>query len=166
VVGVREIKKVHHRIVSSDLIVSLTYCSYDLGVKYAILLGVLTGLLNVIPYLGICISLLISCFIAFATSTPSTCIYVAIGYIAVHVVRKYCSSVCGGSKVKSTHYFFIGILIGEHLWGIAGMFLCIPAIAIIKNFERVQGLQPWGKLGEEEKPNKKKKHIKFPKISH
>jgi predicted PurR-regulated permease PerM len=30
------------------------------------------------------------------------------------------------------HYFFIGILIGEHLWGIAGMFLCIPAIAIIK----------------------------------
>jgi predicted PurR-regulated permease PerM len=56
-----------------------------LGVKYAILLGVLTGLLNVIPYLGICISL-ISCFIAFATSTPSTCIYVAIGYIAVHVV--------------------------------------------------------------------------------
>jgi predicted PurR-regulated permease PerM len=29
-----------------------------LGVKYAILLGVLTGLLNVIPYLGIFISLL------------------------------------------------------------------------------------------------------------
>jgi predicted PurR-regulated permease PerM len=45
-----------------------------------------------------------------------------------------------GSKVKINALFsFIGILIGEHLWGIAGMFLCIPAIAIIKIiFERVQ----------------------------
>jgi len=138
-----------------------------LGVKYAILLGVLTGLLNVIPYLGICISLLISCFIAFATSTPSTCIYVAIGYIAVHVVDgNIVLPFVVGSKVKINALFsFIGILIGEHLWGIAGMFLCIPAIAIIKIiFERVQGLQPWGKLlGEEEKPNKKKKTYKISK---
>ncbi|WP_027378832.1 AI-2E family transporter [Chryseobacterium daeguense] len=138
-----------------------------LGVKYAILLGILTGLLNVIPYLGICIGLLISCFIAFATTTPTTCIYVIIGYVGVHIVDgNIVLPFVVGSKVKINALFsFIGIVIGEHLWGIAGMFLCIPAIAIIKIiFERVEGLQPWGKLlGEEEKPNKKKKKYKISK---
>lgn len=138
-----------------------------LGVKYAILLGVLTGLLNIIPYLGICISLLISCFITFATATPSTCIYVFIGYIAIHIIDgNIILPFVVGSKVKINALFsFIGILLGEHLWGIAGMFLCIPAIAIIKIiFERVEGLKPWGKLlGEEDKPHKKKKSYKISK---
>jgi len=138
-----------------------------LGVKYAILLGVLTGLLNVIPYIGICISLLISCFIAFATGTVSTCVYVAIGYVIVHIIDgNIVLPFVVGSKVKINALFsFIGILVGEHLWGISGMFLCIPAIAIIKIiFERVEGLKPWGKLlGEDEKPNKKKKSYKISK---
>lgn len=138
-----------------------------LGVKYAILLGVLTGLLNVIPYIGIAISLLISCFIAFATGTVSTCVYVAIGYVIVHAIDgNIVLPFVVGSKVKINALFsFIGILLGEHLWGISGMFLCIPAIAIIKIiFERVDGLKPWGKLlGEDEKPNKKKKSYKISK---
>ncbi len=138
-----------------------------LGVKYAILLGVLTGLLNVIPYIGICISLIISCFIAFATGTVSSCVYVAIGYVIVHVIDgNIILPFVVGSKVKINALFsFIGILLGEHLWGISGMFLCIPAIAIIKIiFERVDGLQPWGRLlGEDEKPNKKKKSYKISK---
>ncbi|MCD1115666.1 AI-2E family transporter [Chryseobacterium turcicum] len=138
-----------------------------LGVKYAILLGVLTGLLNVIPYIGIAISLLVSCFIAFATGTVSTCVYVAIGYVIVHAIDgNIVLPFVVGSKVKINALFsFIGILLGEHLWGISGMFLCIPAIAIIKIiFERVDGLKPWGKLlGEEEKPHKKKKSYKISK---
>lgn len=138
-----------------------------LGVKYAVLLGVLTGLLNVIPYLGICIALLISCFIAFATSTPSTCIYVLIGYVGIHAIDgNIILPFVVGSKVKINALFsFLGIIIGEHLWGITGMFLCIPAIAIIKIiFERVDGLQPWGKLlGEEEKPGKVKKSYRLSK---
>lgn len=138
-----------------------------LGVKYAILLGVLTGLLNVIPYIGILLSLLISCFIAFATGTVSTCFYVAVGYVIIHAIDgNIILPFVVGSKVKINALFsFIGILVGEHLWGISGMFLCIPAIAIIKIiFERVEGLQPWGKLlGEEEKPNRKKKSYKISK---
>lgn len=138
-----------------------------LGVKFAILLGILTGLLNVIPYIGILISLLISSFIAFATGTVSTCVYVAMGYIIVHIIDgNIVLPFVVGSKVKINALFsFIGILLGEHLWGISGMFLCIPAIAIIKIiFERVDGLKPWGKLlGEDEKPNKKKKSYKISK---
>lgn len=140
------------------------------GVKYAILLGVLTGVLNVIPYIGILISLVISCFIAFATGAPSDCIYVIIGYIAVHAIDgNLILPFVVGSKVKINALFsFIGILVGEHLWGISGMFLCIPAMAILKIiFERVHGLYAWGMLlGEEEKPNRRKRRYKLSKNVH
>jgi predicted PurR-regulated permease PerM len=132
-----------------------------LGVEYAILLGVLTGLLNVIPYVGIAVSMVISCFIAFATATPITCLYVFLGYLAVHAVDgNIVLPFVVGSKVKINALFsFLGIIIGEQLWGISGMFLCIPALAIIKIiFERINGMKPWGiLLGEGEKESKKKK---------
>lgn len=136
-----------------------------LNVKYAILLGVLTGVLNVIPYLGIAISMLIACFISFATGAASTTVYVFLGYIGIHAIDgNFILPFVVGSKVKINALFsFIGIIIGEHFWGISGMFLCIPALAIIKIiFERVDGLHAWGKLlGEDEKPFKKKRRVKI-----
>jgi len=43
------------------------------------------------------------------------------------------------------------------IWGISGMFLSIPVIAVMKIvFDRVESLKPWGLLlGEEEKPSHK-----------
>lgn len=120
-----------------------------LGVKYAILLGVLTGLLNVIPYVGIGISALIACFFAFATNTPITSLYVLIGYIIIHSIDgNIILPFVVGSKVKINALFtFIGILIGASLWGIVGMFLCIPALAIMKIIaSKVEGLKAWSTL--------------------
>ena len=58
----------------------------------------------------------------------------------------------------------MGVVIGEMLWGIPGMFLSIPVIAIAKIiFDRVESLQEWGMLlGDEEiikKPDKEKAKI-------
>ncbi len=135
-----------------------------LGVKFAILIGVLTGVLNVIPYLGIVISMLIACFISFATGSASTTVYVFLAYIGIHAIDgNLILPFVVGSKVKINALFsFIGIIIGEQLWDISGMFLCIPALAIIKIiFEHVEGLRPWGELlGEEEIITKKKRSVK------
>ena len=39
------------------------------------------------------------------------------------------------------------VLMGAALWGIPGMFLSIPFIAVLKIiFDRIDGLKPWGKL--------------------
>ncbi|MGA9211100.1 AI-2E family transporter [Kaistella sp.] len=137
-----------------------------LGVKYAILLGVLTGLLNVIPYIGILLSSLIACLISFATGGNNT-LFVLIGYLIIHLIDGNITlPLVVGSKVKINALFtFIGLLIGEELWGISGMFLSIPFLAILKIiFERVEGLQPWGKvLGEETKMKKIRKKYKISK---
>jgi predicted PurR-regulated permease PerM len=45
------------------------------------------------------------------------------------------------------------VLLGGALWGIAGMFLSIPFIGVLKIiFDRVDELKPWGKLLGDEVP--------------
>lgn len=137
-----------------------------LGVKYAMLLGVLTGILNVIPYIGIVISGALACLISFATGGDKTLV-VLLGYIGIHVIdANVVLPLVVGSKVKINALFtFIGLLIGEALWGISGMFLSIPFLAILKIiFERIDGLEPWGNvLGENKGKTKPRRKYKITK---
>ena len=47
-----------------------------LGVKYAILLGLIAGIFNIIPYLGITFALVISMLITFATAGAAKVVFV------------------------------------------------------------------------------------------
>ncbi|TWR29331.1 AI-2E family transporter [Mucilaginibacter pallidiroseus] len=122
---------------------------FMIGIKYAALLGIIVGLFNIIPYLGIFTALLLSTLITFATGTISDTITVAISVIGIHAVdANLLLPAVVGSKVRLNALItFIGIILGEMLWGLSGMFLSIPIIAIFKIiFDRVEGLQPWGYL--------------------
>ncbi|PST81913.1 AI-2E family transporter [Pedobacter yulinensis] len=138
-----------------------------LGVKYAVLLGLVSGIFNVIPYLGILFALLISVLITFATAGAAKVLLVVIAFVAVHAVDgNVLMPLVVGSKVKINALFaFIGIILGEMAWGISGMFLCIPFLAVLKIiFDHVEPLQPWGRLlGEEEKPGRKRKTYRITK---
>lgn len=126
------------------------------GVEYAILLGVLTGLLNLIPYLGIFVAMLISIF-ATLTGTPD--ISMIIGVIVVTVVVQLIDNnilvpLVVSSKVEiNAMASIVGIIIGGALAGIPGMFLAIPTIAILKViFDRIAPLKPWGYLMGDDLP--------------
>jgi predicted PurR-regulated permease PerM len=122
---------------------------YIIGIKYAALLGILVGLFNIIPYLGIFTALLLSTLITFATGTLSQTITVAVSVIGIHAVdANFLLPAIVGSKVRLNALItFIGIILGEMLWGLSGMFLSIPIIAIFKIiFDRIDGLKPWGYL--------------------
>ncbi|MDQ0476685.1 AI-2E family transporter [Chryseobacterium sp. MDT2-18] len=170
--GIVEIQKIIKNYISGLFIQIIIVSSLTsillsvLGVKYAILLGVLSGLLNVIPYIGILFSCLIACVISFATGGTHI-LFVLIGYVVIHLIDGNITlPLVVGSKVKINALFtFIGLLIGEELWGISGMFLSIPFLAILKIiFERVEGLEPWGRvLGEETKVKKARKKYKITK---
>lgn len=120
-----------------------------IGIKYAALLGLIVGLFNIIPYLGIFTALLLSVIITFATGTLSDTVTVAISVIGIHAVdANFLLPAVVGSKVRLNALItFIGIILGEMLWGLSGMFLSIPIIAIFKIiFDRIEGLKPWGYL--------------------
>lgn len=136
-----------------------------LGIKYVILLGLLVGVLNVIPYIGIFTALILSVLITFATYDGKHALFVAIAVIIIHLVdSNYLMPKIVGAKVKLNPLMvIIGVIIGEMMFGISGMFLAIPFLAIAKViFDRVDGLQPWGiLLGEEEHtPHKVKRIVK------
>lgn len=132
-----------------------------MGVKYAVLLGLITGIFNIIPYIGIFSSLLISVLITFATAGGTKVLLVIVAFVAVHTLDgNILMPLVVGSKVKINALFaFIGIVVGEMIWGISGMFLCIPYLAMLKIiFDRIDELKPWGLLlGDQHNPNKKRK---------
>ena len=122
---------------------------YMIGIKYAALLGIIVGVFNIIPYIGIFTALLLSTIVTFATGTLSQTVTVAISVIGVHAVDANFLLPAGvGSKVRLNALIsFIGIIIGEMIWGLSGMFLSIPIIAIFKIiFDRIESLKPWGYL--------------------
>jgi predicted PurR-regulated permease PerM len=126
-----------------------------LGVKYAILLGLITGLFNIIPYIGIFTALILSAAATFATSPEQiTVIYVIITLVITHLIdSNILLPIIVGSKVRINALITVlGVIIGEMVWGIPGMFLSIPVIAVLKIiFDRVESLKAWGIiLGDEE----------------
>lgn len=152
------VKKYIAGLFTQMLIVTILTCvAFEIiGIKYAFLLGLLTGIFNVIPYIGIFSALLLSCLITFATMGTTDVLLVLISVVVIHIIDgNYVMPKIVGSKVKINPLVaLLGLVIGEMVWGISGMFLSIPVIAIFKViFDRVEGLKPWGMvLGEDENP--------------
>jgi putative permease len=138
-----------------------------LGVKYAILLGLITGLFNIIPYIGIFTALLLSTLVTFATAGATKLLLVVATIFGIHLVdANILLPLIVGSKVRINALITVlAVIIGESVWGIPGTFLAIPIIAIAKIvFDRIDSLKPWGLLFGDEKdeqhPEPLKKEIK------
>ncbi|WP_448139175.1 AI-2E family transporter [Sphingobacterium siyangense] len=125
-----------------------------IGVKYSLLLALITGVFNVLPYVGIFSSMLIIAILTFATSSFTHVVLVIIALIIIHMIdSNFIVPKIVGSKVKVNSLFaMLSIIIGEMIWGISGMFLAIPILAIVKIvMDRIKELKPWGfLLGEED----------------
>jgi len=129
-------------------------CLSLIGVKYSLLLALITGVFNVLPYVGIFSSMLIIAILTFATSSFTHVVLVILALIIVHMIdSNFIVPKIVGSKVKVNSLFaMLSIIIGEMVWGISGMFLAIPILAIVKIvMDRIKELKPWGfLLGEED----------------
>lgn len=121
-----------------------------LGVKYAILLGVIGAILNMLPYIGGIIAILLPVLIAtvtkdgYSTQFGIIIAYLIIQFIDNNIVFPRFVSI----KVQINALISIVIvLMGNALWGISGMFLSVPFVAVLKIiFDRIDELKPWGKL--------------------
>lgn len=120
-----------------------------LGIEYAILFGIIGGLLNVIPYIGGVVSVSLPMMIALSTKSPSFAVYVLLLWMVIQFAdNHYIIPKIVASKVKINALFsIIVVLAGNALWGIPGMLLSIPLLAIVKLiFDHIESLKPWGFL--------------------
>ncbi len=129
-----------------------------LGIDYAILLGIIGALLNVIPYIGGLVAVALPMIIAFATKDSAWyALYVLVIYYIIQLIdNNLIVPFIVSSKVKINALFsIIVVFAGNALWGVPGMFLSIPLLAIIKLiFDHIEPLKPWGfLLGDARSPS-------------
>ncbi len=120
-----------------------------IGVEYAVLLGIIGAMLNIIPYIGGIVAISLPTLVALATQSPEAAGWVVASYIVIQLIdNNFVVPMIVASKVKINALIsIIVVLIGGALWGIPGMFLSIPLTAIVKVvFDRIEPLQPWGFL--------------------
>ena len=131
-----------------------------IGVKNAVFFAVLCGVLEIVPFIGNIVGTTITVLVAIAQGGDSTLIIgIVVIYGTVQLIQGWIlEPLIVGSQVKINPLFtIIALILGELLWGIPGIFLAIPLIAMFKivsdNFE---SLKPFGFLiGEiETKPIK------------
>lgn len=121
-----------------------------LGVQNAILIGVIGAILNLLPYIGGIIAIALPVLMAtlttdgFTTQLLIIASYALIQFIDNNILVPRIVS----SKVQINALIsIVVVLLGAALWGVPGMFLSIPFIAVLKIiFDRIEGLKPWGKL--------------------
>lgn len=114
-----------------------------LGIRHAVLFGFLTA---IIPYVGIFISALLPISIAWITKGS---VWYPISVIGIFSFVQYLEAnvifpkIVASQLKVSTWATLVAILIGNILWGIAGMILFIPFVSILKIIsDNIPGLEP------------------------
>jgi predicted PurR-regulated permease PerM len=138
-----------------------------IGLKYALLLGFLLAILNVIPYVGALLGSLLPVFVALVTKDSYTAAIAALAVVLVSQAldNNLITPKVVGSSVSINPLASLLALIGfGMLWGVAGMLLAIPLTGMLKVVcDSVPGLEAWGYLlGEEiETPQEKRLHLRW-----
>ncbi len=105
-----------------------------MGIKFAPLLGFLIGLFNMIPYIGAIIAVGISALITLITGGLSQAIWMLIVVIILQQIDANIINpkIIGQSLKISPLLVIFAITVGGAYFGILGMFLAVPAIAVVR----------------------------------
>lgn len=153
---VTQIKSVIQRyliglVIEAVLVASMnTAALLILGIEYALLIGIIGAILNVIPYIGGLVAVALPMIVALATKSTAWYAFYVLGcyYFIQLIDNNYIVPYIVASKVKINALFsIIVVFVGNAIWGIPGMFLSIPLLAILKLFfDHIEHLKPWGFL--------------------
>ncbi|QEC70084.1 AI-2E family transporter [Panacibacter ginsenosidivorans] len=108
---------------------------FALGVKHPVLFGMLCAIMTIIPYIGIFISALLPISVVWLETGN---ILYPVGVIAVFSFVQYLEAnvifpkVVGTQLHVSTFAMLVAIIAGGIVWGVSGMILFIPFVAILK----------------------------------
>ncbi len=120
-----------------------------IGVEYPVFFGFLTGVLLLIPYIGIWMGALFPILLSLITLSPSHALAVVAWVAAAQFIEaNFITPLVVGSKVSMNPMVaMLALLCGELLWGIPGLILALPLTAVMKViFDSIPSLEPYGFL--------------------
>jgi len=132
--------KIFFKFISSQLLdaiivgILVTIAMSIIGVKYAVLLGFMIGLFNIIPYFGAIIAVVISIIITIITGGLSQAIIMALVVIILQQIDANIINpkIIGNSLQISPLLVIFAVTVGGAYFGVLGMFLAVPVVAVLK----------------------------------
>lgn len=132
--------RIFFKFISSQVIdgiivgILVTIAMSIIGVKYAVLLGFMIGLFNVIPYFGAIIAVAISILITLITGGISQTLIMAIVVIILQQIDSNIINpkIIGNSLEISPLLVIFAVTVGGAYFGVLGMFLAVPVAAVLK----------------------------------
>lgn len=127
-----------------------------IGVPNAVVIGVIGGILNILPYVGGLVAIGLAVLMSLITTNDFSQVLLIIG--AYSVIQFIDNNILVprivSSKVQINALIsIVVVLLGGLLWGLSGMFLSIPLVAVCKIvFDRIDDMKPWGRLLGDEVP--------------
>ncbi|MGL5513823.1 MAG: AI-2E family transporter [Sporomusa sp.] len=122
------------QVLISIIIGLMVFCGmHFLGVEYPLVLGLLATLTETIPIIGPIVGAIPAILLAYLAS-PVLAIKVAVFYIILHQIENHLivPNIMGHTIALHPTMIIISLLIGGHLYGIAGMILAVPVAALLK----------------------------------
>jgi predicted PurR-regulated permease PerM len=113
-----------------------------IGVRYPLVLGIMTGLLTLIPYVGLIVSLVVSALVALFSGQPA--IAKVIGVIVLYLSQKIVQAsilepkIIGGQVGLHPVLLIFCLLVFGYFLGFIGMLIAVPATALM-----IAGYDEW-----------------------
>lgn len=122
---------------------------YLIGVQYALLLGVIAAVFNLIPYLGTVIGYGIALIFVLATQSPGLALGVVGQFFVIQFIENniLTPNITGSYVQINPLVTILSLVAGGMVWGLPGMFMVIPYLAMLKIVcENIESLKPIGFL--------------------
>ena len=124
-----------------------------IGVPFALLLGIFSGLISFIPYVGAAISVVVPVLLALI-SDPFSAVYVILAFIIIQQIEGNLLQPLVMSRAVDLHPALVifAILVMGTLFGLIGVFLAVPLVAALQVLVRELWVQKMDQMGTDPNP--------------
>jgi predicted PurR-regulated permease PerM len=124
-----------------------------IGIPFALLIGIFSGLISFIPYLGATISVVVPILLALI-SDPFTVVWVILAFVIIQQIEGNLLQPIVMSRAVDLHPALVvfAILIMGTLFGLVGVFLAVPLVAALQVLVRELWVQRMNEIGTDPNP--------------
>ena len=125
-----------------------------IGVPFALLLGIFSGLISFVPYVGATISVVLPLLLALVSDDPFTAVYVILAFVIIQQIEGNILQPVLMSRAVDLHPALVvfAILTMGTLFGIVGVFVAVPLVAALQVLVRELWVRKMDEAGVDPNP--------------
>src|SRR3712207_925712 len=130
-----------------------TVAMFVIGIPFALLLGIFSGLISFVPYVGPLISVILPMLLAL-TGNPIDALWVILAYLGIQAIEGNLVQPIVMSRAVHLHpvTLVFALLAMGTLFGVVGVFLAIPLVAALHVLLRELWIERMDRVGTDPSP--------------